>query len=303
MSSYILGRIIESHKQQYIVKHENNIYNCYIKGKKNHAAVGDWVYINKEIYGKNSIEKIQERKNIFYRSDNNKRKYLAANIDHIIIIVATEPSFSTDIIGNLILEAMRCNIDITIILNKDDIKEQVLLSLDRIKSITPENIPIINLSAKNLTNKEIIFKMYNLLINKTNLLVGQSGMGKSTILNKLVPSAHANTQEYSKYLGTGKHTTSHVKLYDLNIGNSFIIDSPGFQEFSIKHININDINKGFPEFSKFIKECQFYNCSHHHEPGCAIINAVLRGDIKKGRYSLYKKIIKEYQANKKYLRL
>ncbi|MBW0454416.1 MAG: ribosome small subunit-dependent GTPase A [Candidatus Kinetoplastibacterium crithidii] len=299
MKNNIIGRVVEFHKQYYIVESDNCLYKCYIKGKKNDATIGDWVKVTQESYDKNCIVNILDRRNIFYRSDKNKIKKLAANIDHVIIIVATKPEFSTETIANIILESFRSKIDVTIVLNKDDLKEDLSKSIEKINAVKPEEIKIITLSAKYLNNQDINNKLMPILNNRTTLLVGQSGMGKSTIINRLVPSANAATNEYSKHLGTGRHTTSYTKIYKLNFENSFIIDSPGIQEFSIGHIKLNEIDNGFPEFKNFIDECQFYNCTHYHEPFCGVIQAVTDNRIKKTRYSLYKKIIKEYQENKK----
>ncbi|WBF65251.1 MAG: ribosome small subunit-dependent GTPase A [Candidatus Kinetoplastibacterium crithidii] len=299
MENNIIGRVVEFHKQYYIVESDNCLYKCYLKGKKNDATIGDWVKIIQESYDQNRIVNILERKNIFYRSDKNKIKKLAANIDHVIIIVATKPEFSVETIANIILESFRSKIEVTIILNKDDLKENLSKSIAKINDIKPEETKLITLSAKCLNNQDVNNKLSPILNNRTTLLVGQSGMGKSTIINRLVASANAATNEYSRYLGTGKHTTSYTKLYKLAIENSFIIDSPGIQEFSIRHIQLKEIDKGFPEFKDFIHECQFYNCTHCHEPFCGIIQAVIDDKIRKTRYSLYKKIIKEYQENKK----
>ncbi|AFZ82636.1 ribosome small subunit-dependent GTPase A [Candidatus Kinetoplastidibacterium crithidiae] len=298
MKNHIIGRVVEFHKQHYIVESDNSLYKCYMKGKKNYATIGDWVEVSKESYDKNCIVNILERKNIFYRSEKNKIKKLAANIDHVIIIAATKPEFSTETIANIILESFRSKIDVTIILNKDDLKEDLPRSIEKINAIKPDEINIITLSAKYLNNQDINNKLIHVLSNRTTLLVGQSGMGKSTIINKLVPSANAATNEYSKHLGTGKHTTSYTKIYKLNIENSFIIDSPGIQEFSIGHIKLNEIDKGFPEFKNFIHTCQFYNCTHCHEPFCGIIQAVKDNRIKKQDILYIKKLLKNIKKTK-----
>ena len=125
-------------------------------------------------------------------------------------------------------------------------------------------------------------------------------MGKSTLLNSLVPDAHAHTQEHSFALGAGKHTTTSTRLYHLPDGAGDIIDSPGFQNFGLYHLSPVEIQQGFPEFAAIPSGCRFYNCTHRHEPGCSILEAVKRGDIAAERHRLYQRILAENEAGNRY---
>src|SRR5690606_470027 len=117
------------------------------------------------------------------------------------------------------------------------------------------------------------------LTGRCSLLLGQSGMGKSTLLNILVPQAQAYTQAHSQALGTGKHTTTSTRLYHLPDGSGDLIDSPGFQAVGLYHLTAAEIEQGFPECHDAIKHCGFYNCTHRHEPGCGVLAALAHGDI------------------------
>src|SRR5690606_31104779 len=125
-------------------------------------------------------------------------------------------------------------------------------------------------------------------------------MGKSTLLNALVPSALAPTQEHSKALGAGKHTTTSTRLYHLPDGSGDIIDSPGFQAFGLFHLGATDIERGFPEFTDAISHCRFYNCTHKHEPGCGVLAALARKEITEARHALYLRILAENEARHRY---
>ena len=125
-------------------------------------------------------------------------------------------------------------------------------------------------------------------------------MGKSTLLNSLVPDALAHTQEHSQALGAGKHTTTSTRLYHLpgNVGD--LIDSPGFQAFGLYHLGATEIERGFPEFTAAIKDCRFYNCTHRHEPGCGVLAALKRGEITQERHELYQRILAENESKSRY---
>jgi ribosome biogenesis GTPase len=124
-------------------------------------------------------------------------------------------------------------------------------------------------------------------------------MGKSTLLNALVPDAGALTQEYSQALGAGRHTTTSTRLYHLpNSGD--LIDSPGFQAFGLSHMTQEDIAHGFPDFRKAVESCRFYNCTHRHEPGCGVLAAIEAGSIHPERHALYQRLLAEHENKPRY---
>jgi ribosome biogenesis GTPase len=139
-----------------------------------------------------------------------------------------------------------------------------------------------------------------LLKGKTSLLLGQSAMGKSTLLNTLVPLALAATQTHSVALGAGKHTTTSTRLYHLPEQGGDLIDSPGFQGFGLLHLSREEIERGFPEFTEHISHCRFYNCTHQHEPSCGVLAALARQEIDAARHALYVRLLEAKTAHESY---
>ena len=146
--------------------------------------------------------------------------------------------------------------------------------------------PLITLSAK-----QDISPLRPYLQGETSVLVGQSGMGKSSIINALLPAAQAHTREISQALNSGKHTTTHARLYHLD-DDSHIIDSPGLQEFGLAHVNEMDIAYAFIEFRPYLGHCRFSNCRHLVEPGCAVLEAVIAGKIDRRRLGTFHKLVR-----------
>lgn len=292
------GRVISAHGRHFLVQDFNSdkILHCYPKGKKAGATVGDIVEISLSGDKQAVITNIVERKNLFYRSDINRSKQFAANIDQILFVIAVEPEFSNDLLGRALVAANNANIEIIIILNKADLPN-LANAQNKLKDVVKLGIKIITLSA---LDKEQTTKLLGPIIqNKCSLLLGQSGMGKSTILNTLVPNAMAATNEYSSALGAGRHTTTHTRMYELK-NHGYLIDSPGFQAFGLQHLSDGDLQASFPEFADYIENCRFYNCRHLQEPGCGITQAIADGKISDERYQLYKRILAENNANKRY---
>lgn len=292
------GRVISAHGRHFLVKDffDGQILHCYPKGKKAGATVGDIVDLSLSGDKQAVITGIQDRKNLLYRSDINRSKQFAANIDQILFVIAVAPEFSTDLLGRAMIAAHDANVAITIVLNKADLPG-LDLAYEKLTNITKLGVPVITLSA--LDDKQTKEQLKPIIQDKYTLLLGQSGMGKSTILNALVPDAMAATREHSSALGAGRHTTTHTRLYELEYGGA-LIDSPGFQAFGLQHLSDTDLQDGFIEFAPFIEKCRFYNCKHLQEPGCAITQAVADGEIANDRYQLYKRILAENHANKRY---
>lgn len=291
------GQIISAHGRHYFVELESgDIIKCYPRGKRGGLCVGDWVEISTQ--GEQAaIEQLHERKNLLYRSDEMRTKQFAANIDQLLIVLASEPMFSEDLTGRALVAAGTANIDPIIILNKADLAS-VQVARDRLLPLANLGVTIIEVHA--LDPQSVHLQLLPKLNNKTSLLLGQSGMGKSTILNALVPDAKAHTQAHSEALGTGRHTTTSTKLYHIPNTNAKLIDSPGFQAFGLAHLKPEDIVKGFTEFHGAIEHCKFYNCSHRHEPGCGVVAALNAGLIHPDRYALYQRLLTELENQPKY---
>jgi len=205
------------------------------------------------------IEAVQPRANLLYRSDAFKTKAIAANVTQLAVVVAARPSFSLELVQRCILAAEDQDIASLLVLNKTDLPE------------TPEARQRLQGLAR---------------IGYTTLLIGQSGMGKSTLINALVPHAAAATAEYSEALDSGRHTTTHTRLHRLD-ASSAVIDSPGLQEFALQHLDAAALAHAFVEFRPFLGQCRFRDCRHEHEPGCRLQQAVEEGAVEAARLQLF----------------
>lgn len=294
----VCGRVVRAHGRHYTIElPDGSRRTCFPKGKKSDAAVGDNVLVQLEGDEEGVVIKRLERRNLLYRSDDMRTKQFAANVDLLLIVVATTPAFSDDLVGRALVAAQAANIDCVIVLNKADIQEHLPAARERLKPFCALGLPIIELSALNAG--QVDEYLLPRLRGKTCLLLGQSGMGKSTLLNTLIPDAQAQTQAHSIALDAGKHTTTSTRLYDLPQGGH-LIDSPGFQNFGLYHLSNTEIEAGFAEFAPYSGQCRFYNCSHRHEPGCAILDAVKSGAIPASRHALYVRLLAENEAQGRY---
>ena len=250
------------------------------RGKRQGYAVGDWVKASLSTDNtQGAIEGIHLRENLFYRSEFNKQKNLASNIDQVAIICATEPSFADELLGRALICAHVAQIEVLIVLNKADVSELLPLARERLRLYAKLGYRVIEVSANqsNSLNSELI----PALAGKTTLLMGQSGMGKSSLINVLIPDANLRTREISSVLNSGKHTTTFSRLFDCDLDGqaSQIIDSPGFEQFGMAQFSVSQIQHAMPEFVPYLGTCKFHNCTHVHEPACAVLDAVARGEI------------------------
>jgi ribosome biogenesis GTPase len=293
------GRIVAAHGRHYTVEMpDGHLRKCFPRGKKAGAAVGDYVVVSPQGNDEGSIDRVLERRNLLYRSDDMRTKQFAANVDQLLIVVAPEPAFSDDLLGRALVAAQSADIAPVVILNKIDLPSGVDQARGRLAKLARTGVKIIELSA--LAPQAMREVLLPLLHGRCSLLLGQSGMGKSTLLNALVPEARAHTQEHSQALGAGKHTTTSTRLYHLPDSAGDIIDSPGFQAFGLYHLTSTDIEHGFPEFREGVQHCRFYNCTHRHEPGCGVLAALERGEIATERHDLYKRILAENESQGRY---
>ncbi|MGO3892100.1 MAG: ribosome small subunit-dependent GTPase A [Paenalcaligenes sp.] len=292
------GTVIAAHGRHYFVEDQSGeVRKCYTRGKRSGICVGDTVDFSVQSAEQGTIETVHPRRNLLYRSDEARSKQFAANIDQLLIVVASEPPFSEDLCGRALVAAEFADIAPIIILNKADLPS-VEQARKQLKPLADLDVPIIELSA--LNEEQVKTLLYPVLENKCTLLLGQSGMGKSTLLNTLIPEAKAHTQTHSEALGTGRHTTTSTRLYHIPGITGDLIDSPGFQTFGLAHVEPSDIVRGFPEFMEELAHCKFYNCTHRHEPHCGIVDALKAGKIHPERYALYERLLAEYEAQSRY---
>jgi len=256
--------------------------------------VGDLVHITMSSPGQGVIDKIEERKTLLYRSDQYKSKLLAANLTQLFIVVATEPGFTDDLVSRSLVAAEAAGIKAHLILNKTDVVAALPRTRERVAPYAALGYPVHEVSAT-AQPEDTIATLRPLLAGQSSILIGQSGMGKSSLINLLVPEADIATREISAALDTGKHTTTFTRLYTLpDLGpESAIIDSPGFQEFGLYHLSEGMLERAFVEFEPYLGHCKFYNCRHLIEPQCAVLAAVEEGKIAKMRHTLYAQLLHE----------
>ena len=216
------------------------------------------------------------------------KKNLVNNVSQILLVIAPEPRPNYLLVDKFILisELIKCKL--VIVLNKSDIRNDLIIK--RLSEYSKIGYELIDISAKFEVN---IFKFMNMLNNHSSLLVGQSGVGKSTITNLLLRSDNIKTRPLSEKSKTGKHTTTTTKIHLLN-NNSFLIDTPGIENLHPNITNINDIKKGFIEINDHDLKCKYRDCSHLNEPSCVIKDLVEKDKISEQRYINYKKLISSY---------
>lgn len=255
-----------------------------MRGKKGGAACGDQVEIKLTASGQGVIEAILPRSTLLYRSDIYREKIIAANVTQMVIVVAAVPSFSEELINRCLAAAENQRIKGLIVLNKADLAEPTRTAAASLSLYRELGYPLLQISAKTS-----IVPLLPYLKGHLSVLVGQSGMGKSTLINALIPDAERATAGISMALDTGRHTTTHARLFHLDEG-SRIIDSPGMQEFGLNHIDRKDLAWEFIEFRSYIGRCKFNNCRHADEPGCALAEAAQEGKISERRLNFYHKL-------------
>lgn len=287
----IQGTVIAAHGRHYLVQADDKKLQCVTRGKKSDVAVGDIVNLQLTSANQGVIESIAERDTLLYRSDQYKSKLLAANVTQLFIVVATEPGFSDDLVSRSLVAAEAAGVTVHIILNKIDVVESLEKTRRRVAFYAGLGYQVHEVSAT--TQPEATCAaLLPILTGQSTILIGQSGMGKSSIINLIVPDADIAVREISAALDTGKHTTTFTRLYAID-AHTMIIDSPGFQEFGLYHLTEGMLERAFPEFEPYLGKCKFYNCHHSNEPECAIRAAIAAGDIAPMRHALYLQLLHE----------
>lgn len=271
------GLIVSNLGRHYLVETpEGRRLICHSRGKKALAVVGDQVFWRSS-QDEGTVETIEPRRNLFYRQDEVRTKSFAANLDQVLILVAAEPEFSPMQLTRALIASEAAGIEPVIGLNKQDLSLPFTQAWERLQPYRDMGYEVLPLSLKPRTSGSPDLSvttqaLRDRLTGKATLVLGPSGAGKSTLINAMIPTALAQTAEISKALNSGKHTTTSTTWYWLDANRSTaLIDSPGFQEFGLQHIQAADLAALMPDLKAHLGTCKFYNCSHLHEPGCSVM--------------------------------
>ena len=276
---------------------------CHPRGKKTQAVVGDRVQWQ-QTHDEGTIEKVEPRRNLFYRQDEIRTKSFAANLDQVLVLIAAEPEFSEHQLARALIAAEAERITPLIALNKSDLVEPFERAWSRLLPYQQMGYGVLPLSLR--LSKEVDREhLMAQLGGKTTLVLGPSGAGKSTLINLLVPGATAQTGEISRALNSGKHTTTSTTWYWVDAARSTaLIDSPGFQEFGLHHLEPAHLAGLMRDVKPHLGQCRFYNCTHRHEPGCAVISAVAHAEVAHpvtaNRYRIYCDLFEELSQPPRY---
>lgn len=304
------GIVIKSTGSRYRILHgDGNVVECSIKGKfrirelknTNPLAVGDKVLFEFEP-GRNSgvITELLDRKNYILRKASNLSKQsqiIAANIDHVFLMFTISyPETPVEFIDRFLITAEAYRIPASLIINKTDLyNEEEEARMEYLVSVYEKiGYKCFRISVKNRTGLD---SLAALMRDKISLIAGNSGVGKTTLLNAFNPALKLKTEEISDYHRQGKHVTTFPEMHLMPFGG-YLIDSPGIRGFGVVDMDRNEIYHFFPEIFRISKGCRFYNCLHLDEPGCAVINAVETGEIDPLRYRSYLNILED--DNRKY---
>jgi len=266
--------------------------DCVQKGRALALAVGDQVDVRR-VAGGGAIEAVAPRRNLVWRSDAFKEKLLAANVTQIAAVVAPDLSLDEELLNRWMIAAESTACRFVIVANKADLPSFAALRA-RLAPFAALGYPVVELAAKRDPAPVLPW-----LAAQHTVLVGQSGMGKSTLINALVPDAAVRTSEVSEALNAGRHTTTATALYPLPAagGDAWIVDSPGMKAFGLAHLDPEVLAHAFVELRPYLGRCRFRDCRHDREPGCAVAAAVAAGKVAPHRLALLHALLREARGS------
>ena len=255
---------------------DKEITRCYVRSNLPALVTGDLVVWHADDQSSGIISAVQDRRSILTRPDmRGSLRPVAANVDRIIIVACPSPRTPVNLIDRYLVATAHDDIKPVILLNKIDLIDQAPGMQEEIEQYKALGYETVIASAKD----EQGFKAIQDLVAEGNsVFVGQSGVGKSSIIQKLLPGEDIRVGDISEATGKGRHTTTTAKLYHIPSGGQ-LIDSPGIREYGLWHTSSDDLAKGFPEIERYADDCKFNDCSHTHEPTCGVKLAINRGDI------------------------
>jgi ribosome biogenesis GTPase / thiamine phosphate phosphatase len=286
------GLVVAAHGRHFVVETaERRRVLCHRRGKKVDCVVGDRVQWRVTGDG-GVIEAVSPRRNLLWRQDRWRSKSFAANIDRLLVIVAASPPMAESLLARSLIAAAHAGIDAQVLLNKADLPEADAVR-ERLQPYRRMGVPVLEASFKHdaAAARRLLAP---LLAGQVTLLLGASGVGKSTLINLIVPDAAAQVGDISRALNAGRHTTTTTSWYWLGDGHdAAVLDSPGFQEFGLQQIEAADLARWLPDVAAHAASCRFANCTHRSEPDCAVRAAAERGEVAASRLRLYEQLYEE----------
>ena len=286
------GLVTASRRRHYAVRLDTGeMIECVLKGRNTTLACGDRVRVAR-VAGGGSIESVDPRTTLFYRSDEFREKLIAANVTQVIGVVAPDIAVDEELVNRWIIGAEAQGCRFALAANKSD-QQGYAAFLARLAPFATLGYAVVPMSAQRDASA-----LRPLLRGEHTVLIGQSGMGKTTILNAIAPHAQAKTATISEALSTGRHTTSQSTLYPFpeNDGGGWIVDSPGLKVFGLAHVAPETIEEAFIEIRPLLGHCRFRDCRHDREPGCAVWQAVEAGKVAPHRVALMQRLVRESRA-------
>lgn len=276
------GTVIASFGRRFLVQFDSGpIADCTAYGKKGGIVCGDRVFGHALNAQQGVIEAVAPRRSLLKRADQFREKLIAANIEQTVFVCAAEPTLYEELLNRAMIASEAAALRFIIVANKTDLDASADL-LERLALYRTLGYEVVAISARRDARP-----LASYLAGQNSVIIGQSGVGKSTLINALIPDAQARTREISQSLQSGRHTTTHSQLYSFE--NGTIIDAPGVQEFGLAHLNADTMTSAFIEFRPHLGSCRFHDCRHLNEPGCALAAATERGEIDPRRFEYYRK--------------
>jgi ribosome biogenesis GTPase len=279
------AQIVASHGRRFVVEtRTGDLVSCFTRSRLQTIVCGDRVRIARSGSREGMIESVHPRSSLIYRSDRKREKAIAANVSQAVVVLASTPPPNPEFIDRCLAAIEHAGIRALLVQNKIDLDSQRALRRTLLARYRALGYPICELCAH-----AAVDPLTSELRAQASLLIGQSGVGKSTIVNALLPFAGARTNEISRS-EAGRHTTTHARLYRLG-ADTTLIDSPGMHQFGLQHIAPAELAACFIEFRPLIGQCRFNDCRHAAEPGCALREAVCQGRIAPERMRSYERIL------------
>jgi ribosome biogenesis GTPase / thiamine phosphate phosphatase len=286
------GHVIASHGRSFLIGiGPGESLVAVTRGKRGDCVVGDTVEWLRTSADQAVIEQVGVRRNLVRRSDRYKTKSIAANVDQALAVVSGEPLFDEALLLRVAIAMGAQQVPLHIVATKMDLSASLAALRPRLDVLRGLGYPVHEIALKNRIQG--LDALRAATADRCTLLLGQSGMGKSTLVNALVPGAEQQTAAISSALNSGRHTTTFTRAFPLPDGPGLVIDSPGFQTFEISHLSVWEKAHAMPEFAPYLGQCRFNDCRHRDEPGCAIRAALAGGRIDPLRYRLYTELAED----------